>query len=104
MRDFYQDMIRRDQDFPVSKCQSQDTNPGLVLHNPGYYAEPFLSLVPREAGRWLGSRMVRHSGGHGVQMSRDNVDTAPVSRCPCDSRAPQGSPGRRQSEIMQQQD
>lgn len=59
MRDFYQE-IRRDQDFPVSRCQSQETNPGLVLHNPGYYAEPFLSLVPREGGWWLGSRMVSH--------------------------------------------
>ena len=102
MRDFYQDMMRYDQDFPVSTCQSQDTNPRLVLHNPGYYAEPFLRLVPREGG--LGSQMVRHSGGHGVQMSRGSVDTAPASKCPCDSRAPQGSPGRRQSEIMQQQD
>ena len=71
MKDFYQEIrrkkkkkkIRRDQDFPVSRCQSQETNSGLVLHNPGYYAEPFLSLVPREGGWWLGSRMVSHLAG-----------------------------------------
>lgn len=43
-------------------------------------------------------------GGDVESMSGGSVDTAPASRCHCDSRAPQGSPGRRQSAIMQKQD
>ena len=45
----------------------------------------------REGGVWAaGWSGIR--GGRGVQVSGGSVDTAPASRCHCDSRAPQSSP------------